>query len=506
MARILSGGFKGLSQTPVRSEQPYSIESAEIPDNTDDTLLGLALKTAAPGLPQNVSNKLQSLFAQHPVTEEVQRTALRTGARAGEALLGGAGSIGQAALGAANYLSGGATPSYEKAREKLPILPPTIENIREKQEKVTGEYLKPKNYIEEVGDNLTQLVTALAFPTLGVGGLTSGAKVGESISRIPKAAKIASTAIGGSELTKYLTGSELAGEATKFGIILGSGLPGGRKALENQAKKAYDIVDEIPDTITHQVPKLQSSLRKLWKNTETGHLTEDKKALQEFLASVDKSLEKGTKHSFKGGKHAVKTAMPIKEMAQLEKDANSLIRDRRFPAKARPNLIQLRDEFSEALNEYGQTNKPWDKAYQESKELWHGLKSRSAINDFLHKNADISEIMESKLAKGILFPGTLASGWLFPGKTAIGLGSLGAAYGIKKATELAEFLYKSPTARKYYWNATEAALKDNKNAFIQSARKLDHEAQKYEEENLDIEEQERPSMRARIISGGFKKS
>jgi hypothetical protein len=521
MARIISGGLKGFAESPQRESRSYGVESTGVPDNTDDTLLGQVFKVIAPPGHEAATQKIQKLFKQNPVTEAVQRTGLRTAARAGEVLAGGTGSIAQAGLGVGNYLSGGAIPTYKQVQEKLPISLPTIENVKEFHEKATGDYLKPKNYAEELGDQATQLITSIAFPALGAGGLTSGAKVAQSVSKIPRAAKIAGLAIGGGEAVKHVTGSELAGEAAKLGVIIASGLPGGRKVLDSQAKKAYETVEAIDKSVTHKVPKVESLLSKLKDYTDTGHLTDDKEALQKFLASTEKSLGKGAKHTFKrakgienavgeakrhvkAGEAVVEKAMPIKEMAQLEKDANKLIRDYKFPRQAKPYLINLKKEFTSALNEYGETNPKWHEAYKESKDIYNGLHNRSMINEFLNQNTNIADIMQSKLAKGILFPGTLASGWLFPGKTAVGLGALGVGHLAKKTVELGEFLYKSSNARKYYMDATKAALSDNKNAFIQSARKLDRAAQKYEEENLESEESTYRPRRSKIISGGLK--
>src|SRR6185369_14441991 len=92
------------------------------------------------------------------------RTGLRTAARIGEAAVGLPGDIAQAALGAANYVSGGAVPTYGQVQEKLPISLPTSENVKQFQEKATGEYLKPQGENEQTWDDFVGLVTQLAIP------------------------------------------------------------------------------------------------------------------------------------------------------------------------------------------------------------------------------------------------------------------------------------------------------------------------------------------------------
>ncbi len=424
----------------------YKLKQA-VPDNADETLPGLAL-----------------------------RTGLRTAARVGETVAGLPGDIANLGFGAANYLTSGAVPTYQQVQEKLPISLPTSQNIKEFHEKATGEYLKPQNTAEEIGDEFVGLVSALISPAKGVAGLTSASKIGKALSKAPKAAKIAGAAIGGSQAIKALGGSEFAQEGTKLGIMLASGLPGGRKALGEKAKEAYAVVDAIPETVTHKVPGLESSVHKLQKYIGIGHLTEDKKAMQEFLESVEGSLEKGTKRTYKAGRVSVDRAIPIKELVQLEKDANQLLRDHKFPKQAKPYLSTLKKEIESTLTEYGQTNKPWLEAYQESKDIYRGLHSRSMINQFLEDHTSVQNLLKSNFTKGLLFGGSIYA----PGKT---VASAAVGTVAKQAIKGVDLLINSKNARKYYADALKAALEDNKNAFAQSAKKLDHEAVKFEKEN-----------------------
>lgn len=418
-----------------------------VPDNTDETLPQLGV-----------------------------RIGLRTAARIGETVAGLPGDIASAGLGAANYLTSGAVPTYKQVQEKLPISLPTSQNIKEFHEKATGDYLKPQNAAEEIGDEFVGLVSALVSPAKGVAGLTSAAKIGKALSKAPKAAKVAGAALGGAQAIKALGGSEFAQEGTKLGIMLASGLPGGRKALGEKAKEAYAVVDSIPETVTHKVPGLEKSLKTLQKYTEVGHLTEDKKFLQEFIGSVEGSIEKGSKRTFKAGKTSVERAIPIKEMAQLEKDANQLLRDYKMPKQARSQLTGLKEEFEKSLKEYGETNKPWLNAYEESKDIYRGLHQRSKVSQFLEEHTSIQSLFKSGFTKSLLFGGSLYA----PGKT-IGAAVVGTA--VKQGLKGAELLINSGNARKYYWDALKAAADDNKHAFTQSAKKLDHEAVKFEKEN-----------------------
>ncbi len=420
----------------------------DVPDNADESLPGLAL-----------------------------RTGLRTAARVGETVAGLPGDILGAGLGAANYLTSGAVPTYGQVQENLPVSLPTSQNIKEFHEKATGEYLKPQSSTEELGDEFIGLVSALVSPAKGIAGLTSAAKIGKSLSKIPQAAKLAGAALGGAQAVKVLGGKELAQEGTKLGIMLASGFVGGRKALAQKAEEAYGVVNAIPETVTHKVPGLESTIKRLQKYTEVGHLTEDKKAIQEFANSVEQSLEKGTKRTFKNGKTSIERAIPVKELVQLEKDGTQLLRDPKFPKQAKPYLSTLKKEFETALKEYGQTNKPWLAAYEESKDIYRGLHKRSVINQFLDDNLSVEKTLKSGFTKGLLFGGSF---FYAPAAT---VGSLAGGMAAKQAIKGVEFLANSKNAQKYYVDALKAAANNNKNAFIQSARKLDHESLKFEKQN-----------------------
>ena len=430
----------------------YKLKQA-VPDNADETLPGL-----------------------------ITRTGLRTAARIGETVAGLPADIIGTGVNALSYATGGRTPTSEQLTQKdiakgVPsaLQLPTSERFREGTKAVTGEYLEPKNEAEATGDEYASLVTALITPSSGIFGLLG--KGTDLLGKVPRALKIAGAALGGAKAVKALGGSEFSQESTKLGIMLASGLPGGRKALAEKAKEAYSVVEAIPETVTHKVPGLESSIKKLQKYTEIGHLTEDKKAIQEFIGSVEGSLEKGTKRTFKGGKTISEKAIPIKELVQLEKDANQLLRDHKFPNQAKPYLSTLKKEIESTLKEYGETNKPWLEAYEESKDIYRGLHSRSAVNQFLDDNLSFEKTLKSSFTKGLLFGGSL---YYAPVAT---VGSLAGTLAAKKIVKGVDLLASSKNARKYYADALKAALNDNKHAFTQSAKKLDHEAVKFEKEN-----------------------
>ncbi len=187
---------------------------------------------------------------------------------------------------------------------------------------------------------------------------------------------------------------------------------------------------------------------------------------------------------------------------QLEYDVNGLLRDPKVPREAKKAFLSpFKEEFSKALDEYGSTNPSWNQAYQESKDIYRGLKARSAFSQFLEENANVSEFLKSKLTQAGLFGGILYA----PGKLPYIAAALPAPEALRQGVQFAEFLKNSKGAQKYYWDATKAALDKNKSGFVQSIRKLDNLASRYDTENVpEVEEQSPKEGKLKILSGGFK--
>ncbi len=490
MVKILSGGFQYSGEKP-EENIPYSAPKS-VPNNADELLSQLPSQSTAEML-----RKLGSPLGE--TNDVLSRLAGRTLARGAETVLGGAGDIAQAGLGIANYLSGGNVPSYGQVQENLPISLPTSEDVQKFHEPYTGEALKPQGRIEELGDEATKLITALAFPLGGVGALSSGSKIGKAIGKIPQAAKVAVPAVGAAEVARQLNLGEGPAEAIKLGVLLASGLPGGRAVLEKRAEDAYKTVNSIPESVKHRVPDVESTLKKARRYTELGHLTEPKVEVNKFAESVEKALEKGKIFATKNGRTSSQKAISVRELTELERNANALLRDSRIPREAKKAFISpFKEEFTKALDEYGQTNPTWNQAYQESKDIYRGLKARTKVNEFLQENVNLADLLKNKFTQAALFGGFLYNPYKLP-YAAVAYAILA---GAREAVKFGEFLMNSKNAQKYYWDATKAALDRNKNGFIQSAKRLDNLAQKYESEHPEEIEESPVSKGTRILSGG----
>lgn len=488
MGRIVSGGLKGVPRGAYRAEKPYDIEPEGVTNQAEEAPPGFDLSTAARGV-------------------------ARTAARVGETVAGLPADILSGGVNLLSKATGGYIPTTQQLAEKdkergVPsfLQLPTSERFREGTRALTGEYLEPKNEYEELGDEFTSLVSALVAPAKGVFGLLG--KGAEIVGKVPRALKIAGTAIGAGEAVKYATGSEKAKEYTKLGVLLASGLTGGREVLEKKAKEGFEKAKSVPGSITVKAPELESSVKSIEHELGLGSFTKHKQEVKKFVDDVNKSFEKGTKHTFKGGRQIIEKAIPIEELVQLEKDANEIIRDYNVPKKAEPYILKLKEEFNKALNDYGKTDVPWNEAYQESKEIYYGLKQRSKLNAFLEDHTNIEELLKSKTAKSILFGGYLSS-HISPEKLAGAFAAGKVSSAVHRGVRFGEFIYNSPTALKYYKGAMAAALKNDVGAFTQSAKRLDKVAQDFDKDHPEstIEESFEPSHRkGRIVSGGLKSS
>jgi hypothetical protein len=396
------------------------------------------------------------------------RNIARQGARAAETIVGLPGDIAQ--LGH-SYLKA-TNPVYNVAFEKggVPNILPSSENLRKLHENVTGEYLKPQSKSEERLDAFTSLVSSIISPTKGALGLLSKANIANTVRKIPRALKVGAAATLGGEAAKGLGAGELGQEITKAGILFASGIPGIAETLEKKANDAYKFVFDVPESAHIRTPNLQSAVDKINKYANSGHRTEDKELVGKFANSVENVIGKGDKLRGKN-KVLIKKGPPVREIAQLEKDANQLIRDPKTPKQARPMLIDLKKDITSSLEDYGKKHPEWNRHYKDAKDIWRGLNDRSEVTQFLKKNFDLRDLLENKFAKAVLFGATA----LAPAKIGIPL-AVGA--GAANVLDGIELLAKSKNARSAYLDAIAAAVSNNRNAFIQSAKKLDKIAQK----------------------------
>jgi len=374
--------------------------------------------------------------------DSLGRTALRTVARAGEAVAGLPGDI---ASTVGKVLSAGSQSLPSNLR--LPGLPgdilegartllggevplPTSENIRKGTKAVTGEYLEPQTSGEQFYDDIVGDIATLSLPIKG---------------KIPFKSAVL-RGVGGnaaSWLSKEFGAGELGQQGAKLGFLTLAGLRGGRQNLENQMQQSYQKVDELSKGVIRNAKGLEDSTKSMLKSTSGGHLTPVKKFIQGPLESVQSSVRDGK--------------INVNEAWVLKKDMNELLSDAATPKKAKPLLKKISGSLNEVLKDYGKENKDFGKNFTEAEDIWKALNVRSDVDKYFH-----SLMSDSRTGRI--------------------LGKIGG----KSGYDFMSTLVKSPTAQKYYTNAIEGALAKNATLTTRNLAKLDHEISKGEQGDFEV--------------------
>lgn len=378
------------------------------------------------------------------------RTIARAGARVGESLAGLPGDIANTALGLGNLASGGYIPTYEDVQGKFPVSLPTSHQIKKGfTEKLTGDYLKPKNKGEEFFDEFVGDLATLALPIKG---------------KVPfaRALKTAGAAAGAGFLGDQVGGDTGKGLA-KTGTLLFSGLAGGRKKLESSMKDAYKSADiSLKDNPKFNGVPLRNEVHKLSKWAESGIGTPEK----EFIGSKAQDI----KNLISKGKISVKDAWEAK------KDVNSLISNKETPKKAIGQLELLSGKLSGILEQYGKKDNPlFLQAYQVGEDIFQGIHKRSSVNKFLQDNLNMDKLLTNGVAKFLMGSGIYKAGGI-PAVAATGAAGLGT----KEAVKAFEFIKNSKQAQHYYKNIMKGALEKNAATVARNVSGLNKAAEEYE--------------------------
>ncbi len=385
------------------------------------------------------------------------RTLARTGARVGEALAGLPGDITNTGFALGNLASGGYIPTYEDVQNKLPISLPTSHQIKKGfTEKLTGDYLKPKNKGEEFYDEFVGDLATLALPIKGKVPLAGAVKTALSA--------------GAAGFLGETVGGEAGKAAAKTGTLLFSGLRGGRNKLEKSMKEAYKSADiGLTTNPKYNGIPLRNEIHKVSKWAESGIGTPEKMFIGEKAASVKKLI--------KDGKIAVKDAWEAK------KDINSLISSGDTPRKAIPQLELLSGKLSGILEQYGTKKNPlFSQAYNVAEDIFKGLNKRSEVNHFLQQNFNMDKLLTNGLSKFLMGQGIYKIGGL-PGVAASGAAGIGS----KEAVKAFEFIKNSKQAQHYYKNIMKGAIEKNAATVARNVSGLNKAAEEYESSSNEWE-------------------
>lgn len=413
---------------------------------------------------QKISKGAQKIKEASPSFGDIGRNIIRTGARAGEAILGAPADITTAALGLGSLAeqlvqAPGQEPFFPALHEKARSFLPTSENIRKygtekiAEKTLPSGYLTPQSEAEQSLDNFVDLAASLASPLIGP--LKTGVK---------QAAKLAGAGAFGGWAAKSIGAGETGQALASGGAMLATTLAG-RPRLIDKARSLYDTSKEASKGETINAIKVREGARKALAEMDKGLDNNAKniarKNIDQLLSKIDPTTGN----------------IALDELAQIKKDINENIYKSSSVAEEKAALQYSRpvkEGIINTIRESEKFNPAFAKNLLEADQIWAALHEQGPIASFMQKwvKFDINDL-KSPLTVGILttLGGTAVEPFLptaghYIRNAGVGLSAFSAANAMR-------LFIKNPTARKYYSELIGAALKRNVPATLKAIRKLD---------------------------------
>lgn len=391
--------------------------------------------------------------------QEVGRHVTRTGARAAETILGLPGDF----VNFAKFVSESLPevpkvlqrePNFvQKAGKKAIEALPTSTDLKQASSKLTGGYTDPQGPIEEAGDQITSLASALVNPSKAMAGFGSLVKnLGASVLK-------ASAVKGAGKGSELLGADESTKNKVELGTLFLTGLINGKTADAYVSKK-YDKASSM-------IPK--------------GTMV-DTKALADSLDKVDTVLAKGistnTKNEVRGALNELKAkasggAMEMEEVVQSFRDINERINSKKLfdelktserkLLKSRYDLVKK--EVGSEIGKYGQSNPEFFKEWKGANEGFATIERSKTVSNWLGSK---KQFIPHHLVGSVALDLFLGHPYAIAG-TAVTGASI-------KALELLYRISNSPTLRDHYRKAIMEATNENMRGFIKNVEFIDKEA------------------------------
>ena len=407
------------------------------------------------------------------------RTAGRTLARAGESAVGlpadvvkGVGTLG---LGALNYATQGATPTFSDIAQHAPVSLPTSEYIRENVTKrFTGKALEPKTSGEELYDEFIGDVASILTPAKGK-ILRGEIPFKRALFGAAGRAAAGNAAKWG---TEEVTGSPLAGTAAKIGVMALAGTVGGRKKIEADEKKFYkDAYANIKPDEAFDISKGKKQIDRIEKVVKKGD-SPTKKFIKDRIDAFNEIVEQPTaaKESETGllnqfGKPITKTIPGVKggkaeieQLIELKKGWNAYLADPKTPKAVRGPLKRLIGILKGEIEDYGKTNSEFYKNYKIAEELHTGLNSSNIVQRIIADSPFLDETIKNPTLRYLLTGKAYKYIGDFPVTQLAGAAA--ATLAAKAGARTFQLLLQSPYARKAYKGFISATLNNDKKNMI----------------------------------------
>lgn len=396
--------------------------------------------------------------ANESVLGTAGRIATQYTSRAGEAIAGIPGAI-EAAGKHVGGLAG------EKLRETFGMRPlneqekgeihkrrfPTSSELREKSEKLTKGYTKPRGPWEEFGGEIISDVAPMV-------ALPGGASVARSVAT----ATLGNTA---KEIVKQFGGSEGTQELTKLGTMFigGSINPGAARQATRQAYQTRDAL--IPQGATVSSTNLERALTQIENRAARGGGGPGTAEIENYITRLRARAQNGR--------------IPVDELTEAKVRINQNRARYGFNRDSRRLYNDIAHAVDDELRNYGNINPAFYNAHFRADRM-HETVERS-----LEASRQIADFVRGPIKSAV---GTLI-GYSYPKALVAG----GVAYGGARGYAVLDRIMRNADLRRLYQNMLTESARNNAPAAAKSLEKLDKAYLKIypddkAEENIDFEQ------------------
>lgn len=333
---------------------------------------------------------------------------------------------------------------------------PTSEEFRETiGSELPKDYLKPRNKGEEVLD----LVAGDLPFILGAGTSPLWAKLARSAaSNI--GIKSAESA-GAGKLGQFLGG---AAGGIGFDAIRKGAFPGNiRKIVKSTMKKDYSKAEKLASPLVENAQNLENSLR------------DELTTLSSGASKLPSELEKEVKKQFlKADKDIFQGKINISKAIDRKQHFNSLFKEE-TNKQAREYYRRAVGSLNKTIQSAAEKNPEFGAYWNRAEDLYKSVNAPTVVRQILEEYTDLKKILKNPVSQIL----TTGISWQLGGLRGAAI-KTGTALGLRTMARAAEMYSRSPNARKILKDIAKESFDDNRHALALSFKKLNKEADEFE--------------------------
>lgn len=386
--------------------------------------------------------------------KDVGKRAERYGVRAGESLLGLPGDLVQLIRSGVQMLPGGITPEEDLnfaqrwTRKGLESLPGS-EDLRAMSAE-SFPSLEPEGEFQRVEDEIVSDLAVLALPVKG---------------KIPFAKALGQSLVGnlGKETVAAFGGGDSSQEATKLGLMVFTGMFGKGRGIKNHINNLFKEAEAfVPEGATVDYSKSLNKLGKLESELRKGAIDASSKPVLQMIEDLKGKAPLGR--------------MAADEAIAFDRSINELMGDPALLKRGKKLLGGVKGANNEALDAFAKENPSWGDSWKEAKQAYQGIAQSEKIQKYIRNNTSLKDYAHAAAALGL-------EEAMIPGKAVGQLGALAGLSGAAYMGEVGRRVSQNPALRRYYANALNASLSENKSMLIRNLKGLERTMKKDLEDN-----------------------